>query len=168
MLATMLHTYLSISRAQTEKIGANLARTLKGGETILLSGDLGAGKTVLVKGLAKALKVKQIITSPTFVLMKVYPTYHKTVHQLVHMDCYRLPAGRHGVPEIELENIGIGDYLSSPDTVAAIEWAGKLNHTPAGAIKVHIGPGKKTTERKITISRPKTTTSKHKRYSRSS
>lgn len=168
MLATMLHIYISSSSAQTEKIGANLARTLKGGETILLSGDLGAGKTVLVKGLARALKVKQTITSPTFVLMKVYPTYYKTVHQLVHVDCYRLPAGRHGVPGIELENIGIGDYLSSPDTVAAIEWAEKLKHIPARAIRVHIAPGKKTTERKITISRPKTTTSKRKHYSRSS
>ncbi len=109
--------------AQTKNLGLKIARTLKGGEVILLHGDLGSGKTTFAKGLAKALGIKQTITSPTFVLMKVYSTKHKTIKCFVHVDCYRLPGK-------DLLSIGLNDYLGKTDTVVAIEWAEKLPKLP--------------------------------------
>ncbi len=117
-------TYSTKTAAQTKKLGQKIAKLLKGGEVLALIGDLGAGKTTLVKGLAKGLGIKQPITSPTFVLLKIYPvTKHKAIKQLVHVDCYR-------VAGIELTKIGLDDYLNRPDCVVAIEWAEKINNLP--------------------------------------
>ncbi|MCX6743578.1 MAG: tRNA (adenosine(37)-N6)-threonylcarbamoyltransferase complex ATPase subunit type 1 TsaE [Candidatus Parcubacteria bacterium] len=63
------------------QIAAKLAKKLKGGEIIALEGDLGAGKTTFVKGLAKAFGIKQHVTSPTFVLMKVYGLRNKSARR---------------------------------------------------------------------------------------
>ena len=65
--------FISKSAAQTKLLGIKLAKQLNGNEVIALVGNLGSGKTTFVKGLAKGLGVKDVITSPTFVLMKVYP-----------------------------------------------------------------------------------------------
>lgn len=112
-------TVTSVSAAQTKALGLKLATKLKGGEIIALTGHLGSGKTTFVKGLAKGLGVKETITSPTFVLMKVYNTKHKTIKQFVHIDCYR-------VPGLEITSIGLNDYVNRSDTVVVIEWADKL------------------------------------------
>jgi len=106
--------------AETQAIATKLAKQLKGGEIIGLIGDLGAGKTTFTQGLAKALGVVTIVNSPTFVLMKVYPTQHKTIKQLIHVDAYRLTQGS------ELENIGLTDYMGQADIVTVIEWADKI------------------------------------------
>jgi tRNA threonylcarbamoyladenosine biosynthesis protein TsaE len=77
---------------ETKQIGKDLASKLNGGEVITLEGDLGAGKTTFVKGLAEGLGVKKEITSPTFTLMNVYEltaNSHK-LKTLVHIDTYRL------------------------------------------------------------------------------
>ena len=80
----------------------DFAGKLKGGEIIGLIGELGAGKTVFAKGLAAGLGIKEIITSPTFVLMKIYPvTNKKNIKQLVHVDAYRVARGE------ELTGIGL-------------------------------------------------------------
>ncbi|MFH1098892.1 MAG: tRNA (adenosine(37)-N6)-threonylcarbamoyltransferase complex ATPase subunit type 1 TsaE, partial [Candidatus Uhrbacteria bacterium] len=76
--------FVSHSEAGTERIAARFACTLRGGEVVLLEGDLGAGKTVFVRGLAKGLGVRGRITSPTFVLMRVHRTDHRTVGQENH------------------------------------------------------------------------------------
>ncbi len=111
---------ITASDAALQKVGYNLAKKLRGGEVILLSGDLGAGKTTLVKGLAKGLAIKNNISSPTFVIYKPYVVKHKTIKTFVHVDVYRLDK------KTLFEDIGLADYLDQPDTVMAIEWATKL------------------------------------------
>ena len=89
---------------------------------MLLSGELGAGKTSLVKGLAAGLGVKNKITSPTFALMNLYEIGNKKleIKHFVHIDTYRLK------DEKELLEIGAEDYLGQPDTICAIEWPEKI------------------------------------------
>lgn len=106
----------SESDLETQALAEVLAATLKGGEVIALSGDLGAGKTTFVKGLARGLGVVETVTSPTFVLMNVYDVRKDSIVHFVHSDCYRLDASS------QLEGIGIGDYLSDSHSVVAIEW----------------------------------------------
>ena len=107
---------ISKSEKDTFKIAKDLTSKLKGGEVLCLIGDLGSGKTAFTKGIAKALKIKNTITSPTFVLMKVY----LGDKQLVHIDAYRLRSGN------DLEAIGALDYFDDPDTITVIEWAEKV------------------------------------------
>lgn len=117
----------------TEKIANQVAKELKGGEILALSGNLGAGKTAFVKALAKALGIKANITSPTFILMKVYDiSGHKKIDKFVHVDCYRL-SGRE-----DLFDIGLGDYLNYDNIVVAIEWADKIANLPKTAVNIHI------------------------------
>lgn len=93
-----------------EKIGQNLTR----GEVICLYGELGAGKTVLAKGLGKGLGIEKEITSPTFTLIQEYAVQSGKL-QFIHMDLYRLQ-----VPE-EAEVIGVTDYFRE-DCVCLLEW----------------------------------------------
>jgi len=113
---------ISKTEKDTDQLASKLASQLKGGEVIALVGDLGAGKTRFVKGLAKAYNIKKNITSPTFVLMKVYPVSHNpfSISQLVHVDAYRLEEPQ------ELFYLGIEEYLNKPDTIVVIEWADKI------------------------------------------
>lgn len=108
------------SQKETEMFGKKLAAKLKGGDILLLSGDLGAGKTSLVKGIAKGLGIKHEITSPTFTLMNVYEVNDKKIKTFVHVDTYRLK------DEKELLEIGVADYLGEPNTVCVIEWPEKI------------------------------------------
>lgn len=109
--------FVSISESQTMEIGKNLAQTLRGGDIVALHGDLGAGKTTLMKGIAAGLGVTQDITSPTFTLLNVYQSGK---HQVVHIDTYRLK------DEKELTAIGAEDFFGDPDTICFIEWPEKL------------------------------------------
>src|SRR3989338_4674336 len=111
--------YLTDSENQTIQLGKKIATKLKGGEVIGLVGNLGAGKTTLIKGIAKGLGIKKQITSPTFVLMKVYPTKGK-IKKLIHIDCYRVKSAK------EIEAIGATEYFGQKDTVIVIEWAEKI------------------------------------------
>ena len=150
-------TQHTINPRATQKLARVLARALRGGEVLALIGELGAGKTTFLKGLAKGLGVKQTITSPTFVLMKIYPVKRGRIRRLVHVDCYRLPAarlslpksGRHGGPGGELRHIGLEDYLGRPDTVVAIEWANKLKLKFPKVITISFQHGKSDNERII-------------------
>jgi len=140
-----LKTFTTTSAAQTRAFGAKLARELKGGEIIALVGHLGSGKTTFIKGLAKGLGVKDTITSPTFVLMKIYKTKHKSIRKFVHVDCYR-------VPGIELASVGLTDYLNQPDTVVAIEWAEKLPKKIKPSLLIAFNSSKETDSKLIKIS----------------
>lgn len=119
-------TITSYSEEETFQMASVFAKTLRGGEIIALNGDLGAGKTVFVKGLAHGLGIQHVVTSPTFVLMKVYQNKRTFSNQawkvryLVHVDAYRLNSSR------DLIDIGMVDFLSRTDTVVAIEWADKV------------------------------------------
>jgi len=114
---------------ETGKIAKILADKLRGGEVIALSGNLGVGKTIFVKALATALGIKEEITSPTFVLMKVYEIKHNGIKQFVHTDCYRLD----GVED--LKDIGLSDFLAE-DAVIVIERADKISNLPTNTINV--------------------------------
>ena len=89
-----------------------MADTLTGGETVLLDGDLGAGKTTFTKGLAAALGVKEEVTSPTFTIMNVYEDGRLP---LCHMDMYRLESAE------ESEELGLTDTVPE-NAVKVIEW----------------------------------------------
>lgn len=103
--------YISNSVEETIILAAKLANKLVGGEIILLNGELGAGKTTFTKGLAKALGINEIVTSPTFTFMKSYNGRLK----LYHYDMYRVDS------EDELYELGLAEYLYA-DGVCVIEW----------------------------------------------
>ena len=106
----MNYKYTSRSEEDTMEIAENLESEKFPGMVICLDGELGSGKTVFVKGFAKALGIKETITSPTFSLVK---EYHEGEMPLFHMDVYRL--------EDSNENFGLDDYLNQ-DGVCIIEW----------------------------------------------
>jgi tRNA threonylcarbamoyladenosine biosynthesis protein TsaE len=102
---------ISASAEETSRYGASLARTLKGGDLLLLVGSLGAGKSELVRGLATALGAKRWRGSPTFNLVHEYAT----TPRLYHADLYRLGAD-------DVEDLGLDEYART-DSVLAVEWA---------------------------------------------
>ena len=111
---------ITASVAETEALAEGLAASLRGGEVVLLSGELGAGKTAFVRGLARGLGVDpQEVASPTFVLLTSYPGRLR----LHHADLYRL-AGDGDDRELGLEE------LPGPGAVLAIEWAERLSLRP--------------------------------------
>ena len=114
--------YLTNNEAETVSLGKKIAASLQGGEVMTFSGELGAGKTTLIKGIAAGLGVKKIITSPTFLLMRVYELSKgsKTIKALVHIDCYRI---KH--PD-EILSIGAVEYFGQKNTVVLIEWPEKI------------------------------------------
>jgi len=110
------------SEKETFDFAQDFARKLKGGETIGLVGDLGAGKTIFTKGLAKGLGVKQTIASPTFVLMKVCPIQNSKlkIKNLVHIDSYRIKNKN------DLISLGVEEYIDRDDAIVVIEWADRV------------------------------------------
>ncbi len=109
------------TQKQTQEIAAKIAGLLFGGEIIILEGDLGGGKTTFTKALAKALGVKDIVTSPTFVIKKIYLT--KFNYNLEHLDLYRINKDEvYGDPTL-LENLGYKDVVS------VIEWGEKIKES---------------------------------------
>ena len=87
----------------------------------MLNGNLGSGKTTLVKGLAAGLGIDSEITSPTFTLMSVYPANSSLIKKLIHIDTYRLK------DEKELEEIGAEDYFCANDSLCVVEWPDKIS-----------------------------------------
>ena len=117
---------LSRSDAETEAIGAGLAARLGPGSRVLLYGELGAGKTAFVRGLAAGLGIDaDDVSSPTFTLVQEY----RGRLPLYHVDLYRLAPG-------EVDDLGL-DALAA-DGVLAIEWAERMPRDDAGAIEVRL------------------------------
>ena len=119
--------HVSKSIEDTNNLAKRLADTLKGGEVILLSGDLGAGKTTFTKGLAAALGVQDEVTSPTFTIMNVY---EDGKFKLNHLDMYRIER------EEDLYEIGVEEAMTE-DTITVIEW-NKLTLKDKKIIKIDI------------------------------
>lgn len=105
--------------AATKALGRKIADQLKGGEVLALVGDLGAGKTTFIQGLAQGLGIKQNIISPTFILMRSYKA--DSDKMLYHLDLYRLEQDF----DKEFQNLGLGDIWGKPQNLVVIEWADK-------------------------------------------
>ena len=114
------------SEDETQTVARDLASTLKAGDVLLLSGDLGAGKTTFVRGLAEGLGIDPAeVSSPTFTLVHEYRGARMTLY---HADLYRL--AKSATDDLGLEEIGV------QDGVLAIEWPDRLTHEMPGALRV--------------------------------
>jgi tRNA threonylcarbamoyladenosine biosynthesis protein TsaE len=112
---------------ETSAAGERLAARLRSGDVILLYGELGAGKTAFVRGLARGLgAAAEEVSSPTFTLIQEYPG-RVTLH---HVDLYRLE-------EAEVDDLGLEELVSG-DGVVAIEWAERWRGRPDDAIEVRL------------------------------
>ncbi len=109
----LMATFISHSPAETEALGVEWGRAASRGWVIGLSGDLGAGKTQLVKGIARGLGVEGRVHSPTFALLN---EYHGGRLPLFHVDLYRLETRE------QIVGAGLENYFYNPPGVAVIEW----------------------------------------------
>ncbi len=141
------------STAGTKKIASNLAcQVLRfapkpgfGAIVIGLIGDLGSGKTTFTQGCAKRLGIKKIITSPTFVLEKIYELPGKKHRHFVHIDAYRIDDSK------ELIDMGFKDLIKNKQNLILIEWADKIKSIlPKDCIKINFSHKGKD-KRKIVI-----------------
>lgn len=137
----MEEKYISKSLEETQKIAIKFAESLKSGDIVLLSGDLGAGKTQFTKGIAKGLGIEDVVPSPTFTIMNSFGG------KLFHFDLYRLKSFD------ELLAVGAEEFLYS-DGISVLEWPEcvGLENFPNYAIMVTIEKKDETT-RQITIRR---------------
>ena len=136
-----MRQFVSASPAETRALARRLSRCLVGGDVLLLQGDLGAGKTEFVKGLAEGLQVTDLVTSPTFTLLNVY---HGVI-PLYHFDLYRLEDAE------ELDNIGFTEFLGG-DGVAVVEWPDRFPaEMPLDHIRVELLPGANEQERFLMV-----------------
>ena len=119
---------LTASEEETVGAGEQLGASLRPGDVVLLTGQLGAGKTAFVRGLARGVgAAPDDVSSPTFTLIQEYRGGRATLH---HVDLYRLQAA-------EVADLGL-DELVSGDGIVAIEWAERWDERPADAIDVRI------------------------------
>lgn len=102
---------ISNSANETMELGQKIAELAKAGSIFCLTGDLGAGKTTLVRGIAQALKIKSVVQSPTFNIMKIY---FDGIKPLIHIDAYRLA-------DIDTD-IGLDEYIGYETGITVIEW----------------------------------------------
>ena len=110
---------ISGSHKETVKIGETIAKALRGGEVIFLSGVLGAGKTVLTNGIAKTLGIGKHLPSPTFNIFRLYDcVFPKSQQQgkFYHFDCYRLKK------YCELKELGWEEITGDQNSVVVLEW----------------------------------------------
>ncbi len=112
------------SPERTESIGERLAALLKQGDIVGLSGELGAGKTVMVKGICRGLRYDGIVTSPTFSLINVYPGQP----EIYHFDFYRLET------LADLADLGYEEYFYSDRGISLVEWADRVPEAMSDAV----------------------------------
>ena len=115
----------------TQALGAELGKSLPAGSVLLLTGDLGSGKTTLVQGLAQGLEIEDAIVSPTFTIINEYLGARLPLY---HLDLYRLNAA-------EVDDLYLESYWSGLETelgIVAIEWAERLSNLPPDYIRIEL------------------------------
>lgn len=140
---------------ETKKMAAALAKEIlktgpdpKHARVVALVGDLGAGKTTFTQGFAKALGIKNRMTSPTFLIFRNYELKKIAFHTFFHMDAYRIDNPK------ELKPLGFKEALREPGHIFLIEWADRIKALlPKDTIWVHFRHGRKETERTIAYRR---------------
>src|SRR5688572_21249355 len=143
--ACAMTTLITHSEQETHAVAQQLATTLEAGDVILLSGNLGSGKTAFVRGLAAGLGIDpEEVSSPTFTLVHEYRGGRLTLY---HADLYRL--GRTAAEDLGLEEMGVADG------VLAIEWPDRLTHPIPNAIAIAIEIVDETTRRITEGPRPR-------------
>ncbi len=110
---------------ETKTFAAEFSKNLHGGELVLLTGPLGAGKTAFVQGLVEALG-GEAARSPSFSIMNIYRVQAKAITQLVHLDFYRVKNPN------ELDELGLHEFTGRPDIVVCVEWPPEALAVPAG------------------------------------
>jgi tRNA threonylcarbamoyladenosine biosynthesis protein TsaE len=119
------------SAEQMQALGRRLAGLLRPGDLVMLSGELGAGKTTLTRGLGEGLGVRGAVTSPTFVIARVHPPLSGGP-ALVHVDAYRLGGGLDEMEDLDLD-------VSLPESVVVVEWGdGKVEELSDDRLQVLI------------------------------
>lgn len=113
----IIFSKISLSLKSTEKIANKISKLLKKGDIVLLEGDLGAGKSVIVRFILQSLGVKNKITSPTFTIVN---DYHAGDLHFYHLDLYRIE------DETELENIGFENVIDDNEAIKFVEWPSKI------------------------------------------
>lgn len=129
------------SPEETYSFGQYLAKVLGPGQVVCLAGDLGAGKTLLVQGLAKALGIEDVVNSPTFTILNVY----EGTFPIYHFDLYRLDYAE------ELVEVGFYEYTAAAG-LAIVEWPNKFpEELPEEHLWLDIKNGENTDERILTV-----------------
>ncbi|MFB6549188.1 tRNA (adenosine(37)-N6)-threonylcarbamoyltransferase complex ATPase subunit type 1 TsaE [Streptomyces sp. NPDC056405] len=119
------------SPEQMRELGRRLAKVLRAGDLLMLSGELGAGKTTLTRGLGEGMGVRGAVTSPTFVIARVHPSLGDGP-PLVHVDAYRLSGGLDDMEDLDLD-------VSLPDSVIVVEWGeGKVEELTDDRLQLRI------------------------------
>ncbi|MEV6496377.1 tRNA (adenosine(37)-N6)-threonylcarbamoyltransferase complex ATPase subunit type 1 TsaE [Streptomyces prunicolor] len=135
------------SPEQMRELGLRLAKLLRAGDLVMLTGELGAGKTTLTRGLGEGLGVRGAVTSPTFVIARVHPSLGDGP-PLVHVDAYRLGGGLDDMEDLDLD-------VSLPESVIVVEWGeGKVEELTDDRLSVviHRAVGDTTDEvRHVTV-----------------
>ncbi|MFF9494986.1 tRNA (adenosine(37)-N6)-threonylcarbamoyltransferase complex ATPase subunit type 1 TsaE [Streptomyces flaveolus] len=135
------------SPEQMRELGRRLAKLLRAGDLVMLSGELGAGKTTLTRGLGEGLGVRGAVTSPTFVIARVHPSLGDGP-PLVHVDAYRLSGGLDEMEDLDLD-------VSLSDSVIVVEWGeGKVEELTEDRLQllIHRAVGDATDEvRQVTL-----------------
>ncbi|MBR2974970.1 MAG: tRNA (adenosine(37)-N6)-threonylcarbamoyltransferase complex ATPase subunit type 1 TsaE [Clostridia bacterium] len=126
----VVNVYQSGSVDETIALGETLGKTLQGGQTVLLSGDLGAGKTHFTKGIALGMGVTEVVTSPTFAIHNVYQGASLVLN---HFDFYKVESAE------EIANLGFDEIIGATDGVCVMEWWQNVNQiVPANCVEVVI------------------------------
>jgi tRNA threonylcarbamoyladenosine biosynthesis protein TsaE len=115
----------------TQMLGVELGKSLTAGSVLLLTGDLGSGKTTLVQGLAQGMGIDDSIVSPTFTIINEYSGARLPLY---HLDLYRLTPAE--VDDLQLESYWLG--LETELGIVAIEWAERLSHLPSDYIQIEL------------------------------
>lgn len=120
------------TEAETVRLGEVIGRTLRAGDLVLLRGELGAGKTTLVRGLARAAGYRGRVSSPTFALAHVYRGKRLTLH---HLDLYRLKGG-------DVGELGLDELLHDPRGAVVVEWPDAAPSWPRRRVEVDLAHAK--------------------------